>query len=54
MNCVHVLASHSRENAHGLFTLILEFYPNFPLDVQDAQGNTGESILCVLFFERRR
>jgi hypothetical protein len=41
MNCLHVLASHSRENAHLIFASLLEFYPNFPLDVQDGQGNTG-------------
>jgi hypothetical protein len=41
MNCLHVLASSSRENAHLIFTCLLEFYPHFPLDVQDGQGNTG-------------
>lgn len=41
MNCLHVLASYSRENAHLIFSCLLEFYPKFPLDVQDAQGNTG-------------
>ncbi|CAF1118017.1 unnamed protein product [Rotaria sordida] len=41
MNCLHVLASYSRENAHLIFTILLEFYPKFPLDVQDAQGNTA-------------
>ncbi len=41
MNCLHVLASHSRENAQMIFASLLEFYPNFPLDVQDGQGNTG-------------
>jgi hypothetical protein len=41
MNCLHVLASHSRENAHVIFASLLEFYSNFPLDVQDGQGNTG-------------
>lgn len=41
MNCLHVLASHSRENAHLIFTSLLESYSNFPLDVQDGQGNTG-------------
>jgi rabankyrin-5 len=42
MNCLHVLASHCRENAHAIFTILIEFYPNFPLDTQDAQGNTGK------------
>ncbi|CAF2975730.1 unnamed protein product [Rotaria sp. Silwood2] len=41
MNCLHVLASYSRENAHLIFGTLMEFYPNFPLDVQDAQGNTA-------------
>ncbi len=57
MNCLHVLASHSRENAHLIFASLMEFYPNFPLDIQDAQGNTGlfqrekylDSNLKVLF-----
>ncbi|CAF3345195.1 unnamed protein product [Rotaria socialis] len=41
MNCLHVLAAHSRENAHIIFSIILEFYPKFPLDIQDGQGNTA-------------
>ena len=41
MNCLHVLASCSRENTHLIFSTLLEFYPHFPLDVQDGQGNTG-------------
>jgi hypothetical protein len=41
MNCLHVLASHSKENAQFIFAILLEFYPHFPLDVQDSQGNTG-------------
>ncbi|UJR21238.1 hypothetical protein I4U23_024333 [Adineta vaga] len=41
MNCLHVLAYYSMENAHTIFASLLQFYPNFPLDIQDAQGNSA-------------
>ncbi|CAF3694746.1 unnamed protein product [Rotaria socialis] len=41
MNCLHVLAANSRENAQFIFEQILKRYPTFPLDIQDAQGNTA-------------
>ena len=40
-------ASHSRENAQIIFASLLEFYRNFPLDVQDGQG-------IQVFFETKR
>ncbi|CAF4332706.1 unnamed protein product, partial [Adineta steineri] len=41
MNCLHVLAHYSMENAHLIFATLLEFYPKFPLDIQDGQGNSA-------------
>ncbi|CAF1139911.1 unnamed protein product [Adineta ricciae] len=41
MNCLHVLAYYSMENAHSIFAILLQFYPKFPLDIQDTQGNSA-------------
>jgi hypothetical protein len=41
MNCLHVLATNSTENAQIIFSTIMEHNPTFPLDIQDEQGNTG-------------
>ena len=50
MNCLHVLAANSKENAQLIFNGLLETHPTFPLDIQDGQGNTGKS-LTDFFFE---
>ena len=42
MNVLHILASHSKENANATFNCLLEFHPTFPLDIQDGQGSTGK------------
>jgi len=49
MNCLHVLASHCKENAQYILDSILKYNPTFPLDIQDAQGNTGLSIKKKFF-----
>lgn len=41
MNCLHVLASHCKENAQLILDNILKYHSAFPLDIQDGQGNTG-------------
>jgi hypothetical protein len=41
MNCIHVLAFHSKENAQHILDDILKHHPQFPLDIQDGDGNTG-------------
>lgn len=41
MNCLHVLASSSRENAHVIFGTLLEYHPHFPLDIREGQGHTA-------------
>jgi len=52
MNCLHVLAAHPRENAHLIFNCLTEFHSNFPLDTQDAQGNTGTYVFFSLVTEK--
>ena len=41
MNCLHVLAANSKENAQLILTSLLDAHSQFPLDIQDGQGNTG-------------
>jgi hypothetical protein len=41
MNCLHVLANNCKENAQYILDTILKYHPQFPLDIQDEQGNTG-------------
>jgi hypothetical protein len=48
MNCLHVLAANSKENAQAIFACLLEHYSTFPVDIQDGLGNTGED-----FFSKR-
>lgn len=39
-NPLHLLAQHGKENAHAIFTILIESEPKYPLDNQDAEGNT--------------
>lgn len=42
MNCLHVLALNCKENAPLILADLLKHHSNFPLDIQDEQGNTGD------------
>ena len=39
-NILHILAKYAKENASGIFSMMLEVSPNFPVDLPDADGNT--------------
>lgn len=40
-NPLHVLCQYGRENAAATFELFLECMPNYPVNKQDADGNSG-------------
>lgn len=40
-NPLHVLAIYGKENAAAICNLFIETVPDFPLDKQDLDGNTG-------------
>ena len=39
-NILHILAKYAKENASGIFSMILEVSPSFPVDLPDADGNS--------------
>jgi len=40
-NCLHVLSKHAKQNASIIFNLLMEVASNYPINKQDAEGNTG-------------
>ena len=44
---LHTLAKYAHENAAAIFQLIIRSIKNFPLNIPDGDGNTGE---CALIF----
>ncbi|XP_025406363.1 rabankyrin-5 isoform X2 [Sipha flava] len=40
-NPLHELAKHSKESAAAICEVFLEYMPKYPLEVQDAEGNTA-------------
>jgi len=53
-NCLHVLSKHAKQNASIIFNLLMEVASNYPINKQDAEGNTallmayfgGSAALC--------
>ena len=46
-NCLHMLAASAKDNASALYHLLKSVVPNFPINKQDADGNTGTCQHCV-------
>jgi len=40
-NVLHVLGQFGKENAAAIFDLMMEHRPQLPVDLLDANGNTG-------------
>jgi len=44
-NPLHELAKYSKESSAAICEVFLEYMPKYPLEVQDAEGNTGIKII---------
>jgi len=44
-NPLHELAKYSKESSAAICEVFLEYMPKYPLEVQDAEGNTGMKII---------
>ena len=40
-NCLHVLSSHPQDSATAIFNYLIVAAPQFPINLSDADGNTG-------------
>jgi len=51
-NCLHVLSSHPQDSATAIFNYLVVAAPQFPINLSDADGNTGNVCLHAysLFF----